>query len=429
MATVTLMSATNMAALPTSSTFTGTVSLETELSFTYFSNPDVYTPALTFAGVGINQDNANVWSGTLTRAILETPDYGYFPDIDITSLNFALTNAFVDLAKAGNFMGVVASLLSGNDVLFGKSDSVLLGFDGDDTFYYGGGYEDFDGGAGSDTVNYSKATEGLTASLRLAVASAPSFESIFLNDSIENLVGSAFNDSLEGADNANRLDGGAGNDTLAGRLGSDVLIGGAGNDTFVLGAEATGVDIVSDTSGIDRITSTITRSLASYATIEHLTLLELANINCTGNALANTLVGNAGNNTLDGGAGNDGLLGLGGSDTLIGGAGRDALTGGLGNDVFRFASASHSPRGSGADLITDFDDYGDDRIDLRSVYGGTLQYIHNAAITKAGQVRINDIAGADVIVEVNIGGTLTADMQIRLTGTMLTSMTASDFLL
>jgi hypothetical protein len=47
----------------------------------------------------------------------------------------------------------------------------------------------------------------------------------------------------------------------------------------------------------------------------------------------------------------------------------------------------------GARFLTGFDDFGNDRIDLRTVYGGTLHYIHKAAFTQVGQVRINDIAG------------------------------------
>jgi hypothetical protein len=43
-----------------------------------------------------------------------------------------------------------------------------------------------------------------------------------------------------------------------------------------------------------------------------------------------------------------------------------------------------------------------------------LTYIHNAFFSGIGQVRINDIAGPDVIVELNLGGTLAPDMQIRL---------------
>jgi len=45
------------------------------------------------------------------------------------------------------------------------------------------------------------------------------------------------------------------------------------------------------------------------------------------------------------------------------------------------------------------------------------------------QVGINDIAGADVLVEVNTGGTLAPDPAIRLTATTLASMTAMDFVL
>ena len=80
-------------------------------------------------------------------------------------------------------------------------------------------------------------------------------------------------------------------------------------------------------------------------------------------------------------------------------------------------------------MILDFDDSGNDRIDLSALFGPAMTYRHNLAFTAAGQVRINDVAGADVIVEVNTGGTLAADMQIRLTNTTLASMTASDFLL
>jgi hypothetical protein len=42
-------------------------------------------------------------------------------------------------------------------------------------------------------------------------------------------------------------------------------------------------------------------------------------------------------------------------------------------------------------------------------------------------VRIKDIPGPDVMVQVNLGGSLAPDMEIRLKGTKLASMTASDF--
>ena len=48
---------------------------------------------------------------------------------------------------------------------------------------------------------------------------------------IENIIGSAFADTLTGNAAANTLDGRSGNDTLIGGAGADALIGGAGTDT------------------------------------------------------------------------------------------------------------------------------------------------------------------------------------------------------
>jgi serralysin len=260
-------------------------------------------------------------------------------------------------------------------------------------------------------------------------ASLSAADLIFAGTVNQSIVGTAGNDHLFGAGGNDVINGLAGNDrlfgendndTLIGGLGSDVLFGGLGNDTYALEGATDGI---SDSGGTaDRITSTITRSLVPYVTIEQLTLVGASNINGTGNNLANILTGNAANNILDGGLGNDTLNGLGGSDVLVGNAGKDTSTGSAGNDIFRFAAAVHSV-GANADIIKDFDDLNNDSIDLRSVFGGVLTYRHN------GQVRINDIAGADVIVEVNTGGSLAADMHIRLTATTLASMTASDFLL
>ena len=173
-------------------------------------------------------------------------------------------------------------------------------------------------------------------------------------------------------------------------------------------------------------------TLAANVAVETLRTINAAAttaINLTGNNLANIVTGNAGNNILNAGAGNDTLNGGLGIDTLIGNLGKDTSTGGGGNDIFRYLATTHSPVGAGADVILDFDDSDDDRIDVSALFGPAMIYRHNLAFTAAGQVRINDVAGADVIVEVNTGGTLAADMQIRLTNTTLASMTGSDFLL
>ncbi|MBP2302235.1 hypothetical protein [Azospirillum picis] len=77
-----------------------------------------------------------------------------------------------------------------------------------------------------------------------------------------------------------------------------------------------------------------------------------------GGRFADTLSGGAGNDYLSGGAGNDWLVGGDGSDVLVGGIGADTLTGGAGADLFAFGSRS------GADVITDFDAAGGDRLQI-----------------------------------------------------------------
>jgi hypothetical protein len=46
-----------------------------------------------------------------------------------------------------------------------------------------------------------------------------------------------------------------------------------------------------------------------------------------------------------------------------------------------------------------------------------------------GQVRVNNIAGSDVMVEVNLTGGLAPDMAIRLVSTSAATVTATDFVL
>ncbi|HTV70549.1 MAG TPA: calcium-binding protein [Rhizobiaceae bacterium] len=183
------------------------------------------------------------------------------------------------------------------------------------------------------------------------------------------------------------------------------------------GATVYKIDVVNGTSAND--TFTVTGSTARVLKFNGL----------GGN---DKITGGAGVDTILGGIGNDTILGNNGNDILQGDGGKDTMTGGVGNDTFKFmlktdSVASHA----NADVIMDFDDpgKGNDKIDLAGIYGPKLAFIGAAAFTKVGQVRVNDIAGADVIVEVNLSGSLAADFAIRLKATTLAQVGLDDFVL
>jgi serralysin len=150
----------------------------------------------------------------------------------------------------------------------------------------------------------------------------------------------------------------------------------------MLGAETTGVDTLTDSSGTDTVFSTITRSLGTWVNIENLLLQGAGNINGTGN---NGILGNAGNNILAGLTGNDALNGGAGNDSPFGQTGQDNLTGGLGNDTLVYQTQSDSPTGALCDFAYDFDDANNDRVDLNAVHGPALAYIGTAAFTAIGK--------------------------------------------
>ncbi|WP_319412518.1 VWA domain-containing protein [uncultured Cohaesibacter sp.] len=205
-------------------------------------------------------------------------------------------------------------------------------------------------------LRYSATVDGLSTSAndRIAVrmvASDPAHTTAQVGVTLTNgapgdgndvIFGNDGNDTIQGHGGNDRLHGGAGDDTLFGMSGADVIFGGAGADDMTGGAgnDIYYVDMGRDTvteyarGGIDKINSHISFSLAEDgANVEQLNLLGSANLNGTGNALANVISGNGGRNLLYGYGGNDKLYGNNGNDVLDGGNGNDILNGGGGNDV------------------------------------------------------------------------------------------------
>jgi VCBS repeat-containing protein len=112
---------------------------------------------------------------------------------------------------------------AGDDVLIGKGGNDLLnGGDGNDLLAGGAGNDALSGGNGSDTAVYIDASSSVTVNLGTGTASGGDGNDTL--NSIENVIGSAFNDSLTGNGGANVLTGGGGGDNLAGGGGSDTFV-------------------------------------------------------------------------------------------------------------------------------------------------------------------------------------------------------------
>ena len=135
-----------------------------------------------------------------------------------------------------------------DDIIIGDAgNNELSGAGGDDIIDGGLGADTLDGGADTDTASYASSSETVFVNLLNGTAFGGDAEGDTLI-SIENLIGSAFNDRLVGDSNNNQIDGGDGDDVLGGGDGDDILNGGAGFD-FLEGGD--GADSLNGGDGND----------------------------------------------------------------------------------------------------------------------------------------------------------------------------------
>lgn len=229
---------------------------------------------------------------------------------------------------------------------------------------------------------------------------------------------------------------------VANPLLRDTLQGGAGNDTYVLDRE----DVVIEAAGrgIDTVRASISYTLPAH--VENLVLTGSANLNGTGNGLANVITGNAGANRIAGGNGidtasyanatgpvtvnlavtatqatgfgndrltsienlegsafADRLTGNAGDNRLDGGAGADTLIGGEGSDTYVVGSSTDIVSETGT-TVGDIDSV------ISSVgwtLAGTLEnltLVGTAPIHGNGNGRANLLTGNDAANAMDAGG-------------------------
>jgi Ca2+-binding RTX toxin-like protein len=423
------------------------VGIETIVGSSLLGDTVDHSAAISSGSVVFSGTNTNLTTGLVTVSGTGTP----------LPLSFTVQQ----------FENVIGS--NSNDTITGDAAAnSLTGGAGNDTINGLGGNDTIDGGTGIDTASYDTLAAGVNVSLALQGALQNTLAAgSDLLISIENLIGTAFNDTLTGDAANNSLASGAGNDIIFASTGNDSIDGGAGTDTAnysALGGPVTlgafGV-LNKGGLGIDSLVGieTIVGSFLLGDTVDHSAAISsggvivsgtntnlttgLVTVNGTGAPLplsftvqqfehvigsnsSDTITGNTSNNSLNGGAGNDTINGLGGSDTLIGG---------LGNDVFKYTNATESAAGvTSRDTITDFQ-LGLDKLDLSAIDANSLLALdqafsflgNSATFTSAGQLRYQ-VTGGNLFLFGNIDAILsTAEFELQLSG--LANIAASDIIL
>lgn len=197
-------------------------------------------------------------------------------------------------------------------------------------FFSTAGNDSINGSIVNDTVSYSAAGSGVFVDLNIS-GPQNTRHGIDTLTSIENLIGSSFDDRLVGNSSNNVLDGGAG-------LGTDTLDGGAGTDTVSYESAGSAVTVSLGISGLQN---------TGGAGFDQLSNFE----NMLGSNFSDRLTGNDGNNVIDGGSGNDTLNGGAGTDTVSYISANSGVTVRLANSGSQVINTG----GSGTDVLSNFE--------------------------------------------------------------------------
>ena len=252
-----------------------------------------------------------------------------------------------------------------DDVLIGNAvNNTITAAQGNDVLVGNAGNDSLDGGDGSDTISYRRDPAQVTVNLEQNQA-IDGFGNTDTLNSIENAIGSAFNDQIIGDAQTNALYGGNGDDRIEARAGSDRVFGEGGNDTLL---GETGDDYLVGGTGADLLSGGDGNDTASYFTAQAAVIASLTTgrgatgdaagdvfqsiENLEGSAFNDRLIGDSGNNILSGIGGDDYLDGREGNDTLYGGEGSDRLQGATGDDTLFGEAGNDALNGNtGNDLL------------------------------------------------------------------------------
>ncbi len=258
---------------------------------------------------------------------------------------------------------------SGNDLLIGGDDEdIVRGDDGDDTVVVDTDEvaDQYDGGGGKDTLDYTAVLHGSTIDLDEGTASSDEIGEDTISN-FEVLLAGAGQDDIQGSDAAEEIHGNGGDDVIDGGGGADIVSGGEGNDQLSDGA---GTDTVSGDGGHDTVAAAMDAAADTYDggggidTLDYSAALmnvvvDLVAANASGAEIGTDSItnfevikGGEGDDEVTGSDDDETLIGNGGDDVISGGDGADTLYGGAGNDVIADgAGADCVLAGTGDDIV------------------------------------------------------------------------------
>jgi Ca2+-binding RTX toxin-like protein len=287
-------------------------------------------------------------------------------------------NEGIDTVKVRKSSYTLPANVENADLRYYSGSISVTGNSAGNIFIMGVGAQSVSGSTGNDTVSYAYASAAVTVDLWTLSHGGEAADDTF--GSIENVIGSAYNDVLRTLGTASVLDGGPGADTMEGRAGGDIY--------YVDNAGDVVIEVAGGGSDEVRI-----RGLASYTLpdyVERLTNTTNFVFTGTGNSgsneinggtAADTLHGAGGHDTLNGGAGDDELHGDGEHDILNGGSGSDLMYGGEGNDIFHVEVAGDTV----VELITE----GTDQVNTPLVSYTLPDHVENLVFTGTGDPALN----------------------------------------
>jgi Ca2+-binding RTX toxin-like protein len=183
--------------------------------------------------------------------------------------------------------------------------------------------DSYDGDTGRDTLDYSAATQRVTADLENGTADGcetghdviAGFEEVIGGSGDDHIIAGSTAISMAGGAGNDALEGGAGNDTISDGAGCDTVSGGGGDDHVVAAADRAN-DSYNGDAGQDRL---------DYSTATFSVTVDIGRGTADGLDIGHDLI-----------AAFEEVIGGSGDDHIVAGSGSVSMAGGDGNDTFEF---------------------------------------------------------------------------------------------